>query len=98
MPIEVMSDTMKRIGDFLPLTYGVDLLQGGVERRHLGLDRRDRARRHRRRRRASSACACTAGADGGGRPWRHPPAQSSSNTSASRFLTAACTFLSSGSP
>jgi ABC-type multidrug transport system permease subunit len=23
-----MSDTMKRIGDFLPLTYGVDLLQG----------------------------------------------------------------------
>lgn len=28
VPTEVMSDTMKRIGDFLPLTYGVDLLQG----------------------------------------------------------------------
>jgi ABC-2 type transport system permease protein len=28
VPMEVMSDTMKRIGDFLPLTYGVDLLQG----------------------------------------------------------------------
>jgi len=27
VPTEVMSDTMKRIGDFLPLTYGVDLLQ-----------------------------------------------------------------------
>jgi ABC-2 type transport system permease protein len=26
-PVEVMSDTMKRIGDFLPLTYAVDLLQ-----------------------------------------------------------------------
>ena len=26
-PTEVMSDTMTRIGDFLPLTYGVDLLQ-----------------------------------------------------------------------
>jgi len=26
-PTGVMSDTMKRIGDFLPLTYGVDLLQ-----------------------------------------------------------------------
>jgi ABC-2 type transport system permease protein len=28
VPMEVMSGTMKRIGDFLPLTYGVDLLQG----------------------------------------------------------------------
>ncbi len=28
VPTEVMSTTMKRIGDFLPLTYGVDLLQG----------------------------------------------------------------------
>jgi ABC-2 type transport system permease protein len=28
VPMEVMSDTMTRIGDFLPLTYGVDLLQG----------------------------------------------------------------------
>ena len=27
VPTEVMSDTMTRIGDFLPLTYGVDLLQ-----------------------------------------------------------------------
>jgi ABC-2 type transport system permease protein len=27
VPTEVMSDTMRRIGDFLPLTYGVDLLQ-----------------------------------------------------------------------
>ena len=26
-PTEVMSETMTRIGDFLPLTYGVDLLQ-----------------------------------------------------------------------
>jgi ABC-type multidrug transport system permease subunit len=26
--MEVMSGTMKRIGDFLPLTYAVDLLQG----------------------------------------------------------------------
>jgi ABC-2 type transport system permease protein len=26
-PTEVMSDTMTRIGEFLPLTYGVDLLQ-----------------------------------------------------------------------
>lgn len=28
VPTEVMSDTMKSIGDLLPLTYGVDLLQG----------------------------------------------------------------------
>jgi ABC-2 type transport system permease protein len=28
VPMEVMSGTMKKIGDFLPLTYGVDLLQG----------------------------------------------------------------------
>jgi ABC-2 type transport system permease protein len=28
VPTEVMSDTMRRIGDVLPLTYGVDLLQG----------------------------------------------------------------------
>lgn len=28
VPPEVMSSTMSRIGDFLPLTYGVDLLQG----------------------------------------------------------------------
>jgi ABC-2 type transport system permease protein len=28
VPTEVMSDTMRRIGDFLPLTYGVELLQG----------------------------------------------------------------------
>ena len=27
VPTEVMSDTMKRIGDFLPLTYSVDILQ-----------------------------------------------------------------------
>jgi len=27
VPTEVMSRTMTRIGDFLPLTYGVDLLQ-----------------------------------------------------------------------
>jgi ABC-2 type transport system permease protein len=27
VPPEVMSGTMSRIGDFLPLTYGVDLLQ-----------------------------------------------------------------------
>ena len=27
VPTEVMSDTMTRIGDFLPLTYGIDLLQ-----------------------------------------------------------------------
>jgi ABC-2 type transport system permease protein len=28
VPPDVMSSTMSRIGDFLPLTYGVDLLQG----------------------------------------------------------------------
>jgi ABC-2 type transport system permease protein len=28
VPMEIMSGTMKSIGDFLPLTYGVDLLQG----------------------------------------------------------------------
>jgi ABC-2 type transport system permease protein len=28
VPTEVMSDTMRSIGDVLPLTYGVDLLQG----------------------------------------------------------------------
>ena len=28
VPTDVMSDTMTRIGEFLPLTYGVDLLQG----------------------------------------------------------------------
>ena len=27
VPTEVMSGTMTKIGDFLPLTYGVDLLQ-----------------------------------------------------------------------
>ena len=90
VPMEVMSDTMKSIGDFLPLTYGVDLLQAawsggtwtGPPRSCCWASPSSQA---------SSACACTAGASA-------PRATEFLDTSASRFLTAACTFLSSSSP
>ena len=102
VPMEVMSDTMTRIGDFLPLTYGVDLLQGawsggawdwaaaivlaGIA---VAAGFLQSARVPLGVRAAGCPCALLR---------RGLAPQSFSSSSASRFFTAACTFLSSSSP